>query len=160
MRTTSINKDNLKNEDELKKGWGVVDWVPKQWFQPLIPLEVAHWCLFGTITRRLGSARLNPIVIIRLSQLASRAWAWARLSLTMIKWLKDQNSMVFNQPLLPTKVIFHQWMPFIKGCLPSKSVFYQKSSSTKGKVREGYLTFPKVMLSAECPFFSLTSKSV
>ena len=52
--------------------------------QPLMPLRVAYGTLvspIGTILGRLGSGRLGPIVIIRLSQPASRAGALAWLSL-------------------------------------------------------------------------------
>ena len=64
---------------------GVVDWVPKQCFQPLLPLKVAN----GTLVLLIGTipARVGPIVIIRLSQPASRAGAWAWLSLAI--WLKE-----------------------------------------------------------------------
>ena len=39
---------------------------------------------------------------------------------------------IFIKGCLPSKVIFHQMSSSIKGCLPSKFVFHQRLSSIKG----------------------------
>ena len=62
MMTTLKNEDNLRNEDDLKSWLGVVEWVPKQCFQLLIPLKVANDTLalpIETIPVWVGSARSN-----------------------------------------------------------------------------------------------------
>ena len=85
MKMTSKMKTTLTSEDNLKKWWGVVDWVPKQHIQPLIPLKVANDTLVWPIwtfpcwvgSGQVGLARFGPIVIMRLSQPFSKAGALA-----------------------------------------------------------------------------------
>ena len=64
MKITLKEDDDLKNEDNLKSWWGLVDWVPKQCFQPLIPLKVANDTLalpIETIPVWVGLGRVGSV---------------------------------------------------------------------------------------------------
>ena len=42
--------------------------------------------------------------------------------------------LIFEVVFLPSKIVFHQMLSFIKGCPPLKVIFHRRSSSIEGRL--------------------------